>query len=249
VNPASSPPASRAPFKLTRSFWPVLILLIASLALFELTSVDLGLQDHFYNFVTRRWLIDGDAPLPRAFFYDGPKIALIVFGVATLVLLLGPARWREFLGLPGPAGRHALTVVLATLVSGPVLIGIGKSVTNIFCPSEIARYGGDVAYVRVFECYPPGQRPARRGHCFPAGHASGGFALLSLAGLARTRRGQFAGLAFGLAAGGIMGTYQMLKGSHYLSHTVVTALVLWLVFLLWQRALARLFRLQKTSAV
>ncbi|MGC4074573.1 MAG: phosphatase PAP2 family protein [Nibricoccus sp.] len=131
-------------------------------------------------------------------------------------------------------------MVLLTLASGPALIGIGKAVTNIFCPSEITRYGGDVSYVRVFECYPPGQRPARRGRCFPAGHASGGFALLSLAGLARTRRGQLLGAGSGLALGSIMGLYQMLKGAHYLSHTIVTAVVTWLLFLLWLRV-ARLF--------
>jgi membrane-associated PAP2 superfamily phosphatase len=39
----------------------------------------------------------------------------------------------------------------------------------------------------------------------------------------------------GLTAGTVMGVYQMLKGAHYLSHTLVTALVCWLIFLLWRR--------------
>ncbi|WP_175414807.1 phosphatase PAP2 family protein [Nibricoccus aquaticus] len=229
-----------APLNLARTLWPALALLAGALALFELTSIDLLLQDHLYNFTTRQWLIDGTAPLPRLFFYQAPKIFLILFAVSLLALLLGPARWRTFFHFPSPTDRRALLAVLLTLASGPALIGIGKAVTNIFCPSEISRYGGDVAYIRVFECYPPGQRPARRGRCFPAGHASGGFALLSLAALARTRRGQLTGISIGLALGGIMGVYQMLKGAHYLSHTVITALASWLIFLLWHHLATRL---------
>lgn len=132
------------------------------------------------------------------------------------------------------AGRRELLVVVATLASGPALIGLGKVATNVFCPSEIRRYGGEVAHVTLCGSFADGDRPARRGRCFPAGHASGGFALMSLAGLARTRRGQAWGVAIGLAAGWIMGLYQMLKGAHYLSHTLVTMLVVWLVFLGWR---------------
>jgi len=225
--------------KLARTFWPAVALLGATFALFEFTSLDLWVQDRCYDFAARRWLVDGQAPLPRALFYEGPKAALIVLGVLLLALALAPARWRAALRLPASADRRALLVVVATLATGPALIGIGKSVTNVFCPSEVVRYGGDVPYVRLIECYPPGQQPARRGHCFPAGHASGGFALASLAGLARSRRGQLGGLAAGVALGGAMGLYQMLKGAHYLSHTLVTALVAWLVFLGWQRVLTR----------
>ena len=232
-----------APFNLSRTLWPALALLAGLLALFEFTPLDLALQDRFYNFASHRWLVDGTAPLPRALFYTAPKIALIAFAIALLVAILIPARPSI---LPLTPDRRALAVVLLTLISGPILIGIGKAVTNIFCPSEITRYGGDVAYMRVFDRYPPGQRPARRGRGFPAGHASGGFALLSLAGLARTRRGQWIGAGIGLALGGIMGVYQMLKGAHYLSHTVVTALISWLLFLLWHH-LAHLLPLKGTQ--
>ncbi len=37
-----------------------------------------------------------------------------------------------------------------------------------------------------------------------------------------------------------MGLYQMLKGAHYLSHTVVTMILLWIIFLLWHHLLLRL---------
>lgn len=192
------------------------------------------MQDRFFDFAARRWIVDGSEPAGRLIFYDGPKIAVFALAAALLALAAGPARGRERLAF----GRRELCAALLTLGTVPALAGLGKSVTNTFCPSEIRRYGGDVPYVQLCSPYPAGDRPARRGHCFPAGHASGGFALLGLAWLRSSRRWRIGGLALGLAAGWWMGAYQMLKGAHYLSHTVTTMLLAWIVALAWRRVLA-----------
>jgi membrane-associated PAP2 superfamily phosphatase len=215
-----------------RTLWPAVLALGAVIGLFEFTRLDLFVQDLFYDAATRRWLVDATDPLGRALFYTGPKVVLIIpIAIAALVLALGPARWRERLHF----ARRDLWVAVLTLITVPALAGMGKNTTNIFCPSEIRRYGGDVPYIRLCEPYPENDRPQRRGHCFPAGHASGGFALLGLMWLRRTRTWRLGGLALGLGMGWWMGGYQMLKGAHYLSHTVVTMLVAWILMLLWRR--------------
>ncbi|RXK54458.1 phosphatase PAP2 family protein [Oleiharenicola lentus] len=214
-----------------RTLGPAVLVLAVALACFELTGTDLWLQDRFYDPGTGRWLVDAADPLGRLVFYDGPKGLIILTAVALLVLALGPARWRERWRF----GRRDLWVAVLTLVSVPVLAGWGKDTTNTFCPSEIRRYGGDVPYVKVFERYPENDRPARRGRGFPAGHASGGFALLGLMWLRRSSAWRLGGLALGLGAGWWMGGYQMLKGAHFLSHTIVTMLLAWIVMLLWRR--------------
>src|SRR5690606_28600525 len=127
--------------------------------------------------------------------------------------------------------RRDLFVAVLTIATAPALVALGKATTDTFTPAQIRRYGGEVPYVKVIEHYPPGDHPAKRGRGFPAGHASGGFALLALAGLASSRRGRATGIAMGLTFGIVMGTYQMLKGAHYLSHTLVTAIFCWIVFL------------------
>lgn len=210
---------------------PAVLALAGALVVFEFTQLDLWLQDHFYDATAGRWVVDARDPVGRLVFYNGPKALIIPTAVAVLILAAGPARWRDRLRF----ARRDLWVALLTLVTVPALAGLGKNVSNTFCPSEIRRYGGDVPYVKLCEPYPDNDRPERRGHCFPAGHASGGFALLGLLWLRRTRAWRFGGLALGLGTGWWMGGYQMLKGAHYLSHTLVTMLVAWIVMLAWRR--------------
>jgi membrane-associated PAP2 superfamily phosphatase len=217
-----------------RTLWPAVLLLAAVIALFEFTNLDVALQDHFYDFSAQRWLVDAREPVGRAIFYTGPKVAVIIpLAVAVLGLAAGPARWRERWALD----RRGLWVALAVLITVPMLAAVGKNTSNIFCPSETRRYGGDVPYVKLCEPYPPDDKPAKRGVCFPAGHASGGFALLGLLGLRRTRAWRNGAIALGLGLGWWMGGYQMLKGAHYLSHTLVTMLVAWILVLVWRRVL------------
>ncbi|MSU47313.1 MAG: phosphatase PAP2 family protein [Lacunisphaera sp.] len=214
--------------------WVVLLLLAGAVALFEFTGLDLWLQDHFYNFASHRWLVDEKEPVGRAIFYHGPKALVWVIALTTLALAAGPARWRERFQLD----RRGMWLGVLVITTVPALAGLGKKYTNVFCPSEIRRYGGDVAYAKLCAPFPDAERPARRGGCFPAGHASGGFALMGLLVVRASRRWRNGVIALGLGLGWWMGLYQMLKGAHYLSHTLTTMLVAWLVLLLWQRALS-----------
>lgn len=211
-----------------RTLLPAIALLALTIALFELTTLDLQVQDWFFDFSNHRWRIDRDEPIARALFYTGPKIAIIALALALAAALIRP---------PRDLRRRDIGIALLTLVAVPLLVGLGKDTTNVFCPWDITRYGGDVPYVRILARFPAGERPARRGRGFPAGHASGGFALVGLAALARTRRAQWAAIALAACVGGTMGLYQMAKGAHYLSHTLVTALLAWILFLVLRRAL------------
>lgn len=215
------------------ALWTAVLLLLASLVVFELTGLDLWLQDHFYNFSTHRWLVDENEPVGRVIFYNGPKTLISIIGIAVLGFAVGPKRWRERFKF----SRRGLWLGVLVIVTVPIMAGIVKKYTNTFCPAEIRRYGGDVAYAKLCEAYPADDRPAGRGGCFPAGHASGGFALLGLLAIWPTRRWRNAVFVLALGLGWWMGIYQMLKGAHYLSHTITTMLMAWIVVLLWRRAL------------
>jgi membrane-associated PAP2 superfamily phosphatase len=208
------------------------LLLLATLGAAQFTELDLWVQELFYDHETHRWWIDSHDPLWRLLLYTGPKAVLILLGIGCLVTLV--LAWR---GTPATrrltrtAWRPALHL-LACLVTIPLLVSVLKDTTHIHCPSQLDRYGGQTRYVRLFDRNPADPVALARdgrGRCFPAGHASGGFALLGLAAFGRTHRQQWAGFMTGVGAGSIMGYYQMAKGAHFLSHTLTTFCIAWLL--------------------
>ena len=148
---------SHGPAVSNRSLGIALGLLAGVLGLFEFTNLDLALQDRFFNFETQRWVVDEKAPVGRLVFYNGPKALIWIFALTALALAAGPARWRERLRLE----RRGLWLAVLVIATVPALAGLGKKYTNTFCPSETRRYGGDVAYAKLYEPFPAEDRPPR----------------------------------------------------------------------------------------
>lgn len=100
------------------------------------------------------------------------------------------------------------------------LIGLFKSQSRHDCPWNMLQPTA-TGYVWDFS--------ATQGHCFPGGHASTGFALMTgyfVYRLIQPKRAYFYLLA-GLVIGFVMGWGQMMRGAHFLSHNLWTA---WYVF-------------------
>jgi membrane-associated PAP2 superfamily phosphatase len=55
---------------------------------------------------------------------------------------------------------------------------------------------------------------------------------MSLFFLFKSRKNRFIALAFGVTVGWAMGLYKMLIGDHFLSHTVITMVLAWLLILI-----------------
>ncbi|MBF0284992.1 MAG: phosphatase PAP2 family protein [Magnetococcales bacterium] len=200
-----------------RSWWavagPPALALLAVVGLAQFTAMDEWAQSFFWR-PGSGWVVDGNAYGPRLLFYLAPKGMLILFGAGAL--LLGAAAWRGW--APERWKVPALYMALCMAVIPAAVSGL-KASTNVHCPSELVEYGGEHPHVRLLEAPPPGMK---RGRCFPAGHASGGFALAGLIHLGRTRRRRWLGAGITLGVGGVMGVYQMAKGAHFLSHTLAT---------------------------
>ena len=206
------------------------ILLAAVLALFELTNIDLAVQDQLFQQQTQRWLIDAKEPVWRFFLYDGFKGALILFGGALISGYFASFRLSSL-----RAYRSRMLLLVLSLAFVPLIIAGMKDFTNVYCPDQLERYGGDKPYVKVFESYPQDFVQKDKGRGFPAGHATGGFSLMMLYFVFRQKRHRIVGLLFGFSAGWVTGFYQMAKGAHFLSHTVVTMLGAWLIILIIYR--------------
>lgn len=211
------------------------LLLTAVILLFELSSFDIFIQDFFYKPEFHGWIIGRNQLLFRFLFYSGAKSLLIMYGITcALIFVLSP-----IVKLFRPWRSQALLLLLS-LILIPLFINNLKALTNIYVPRKIERYGGDKPYIKLFESYPDNFSPKRRGRGWPAGHASGGFALMALYFMASRKRARMLGLAVGISAGWIMGLYQMLCGQHYLSHTIISMQIAWIIILLIREGQARM---------
>ena len=202
-------------------------LLIAVIALFQFSNLDIFVQSFFYDFDKKSWLIDKNEPILKFFFYDGIKNLLLLFGVAILLSLIffrKNSLIQEY--------KKGLIIVLLSAIFVPVIIGSLKAITNTPCPCNIVYFNGTYPEKKVFDSYPKDFVQKSKVKCWPAGHASGGFALMALFFLFKTPKNQKRALVAALIIAWSMGTYKMLLGDHFISHTVITMLMAWLIILI-----------------
>ncbi|MEJ2489584.1 MAG: phosphatase PAP2 family protein, partial [Sulfurovaceae bacterium] len=128
--------------------------------------------------------------------------------------------------------KRGLLIVLLSMMLVPATVGTLKTTTKVPCPHDIVHYGGSYPDVKVLDAYPKDFLHKSNVRCWPAGHASGGFALMSLYFLFKTPKNKKRALIVAIVIGWIMGLYKMLLGDHYLSHTIVTMLLSWLLILI-----------------
>lgn len=117
----------------------------------------------------------------------------------------------------------ALTTLATLLVVSTI-----KLHSHTSCPWDLQQFGGAASYVSHWAW---GVRDGGTGGCFPAGHASAGFAFIGgffafRHVLPATARRWLAGA---MVAGFVFGLAQQIRGAHYMSHTLWTAWLCWTV--------------------
>ena len=144
-----------------------------------------------------------------------------------LVLMLALGVWWPW-GILRRVDRLArLQCALSALLSLAV-IGLGKGISATSCPWDLAEFGGVARYASHWAL---GVLDGGGGHCFPAGHASAGFAFVG--GYFALRSGALGAargwLAASLLAGLVLGMAQQVRGAHFMSHTLWTGWLCWAV--------------------
>lgn len=197
------------------------------------TDLDMYLQNLWYDAEHGGWLITREMHSHwRWLFYGGMKKGVAwIGGIAVAVILYGI--WKKKILIFRSGSLLALSLLLT-----PLLVNFGKKETNIFCPRQLPEFGGTSGvFRRVLEFADPATLEMC-GDCFPAGHASGGFAITMLF-FCLPKKWRWLGLAFALIYAWIMGLYQMLRGEHFLSDTLVTMFLAWavnaLLLMLWNK--------------
>lgn len=187
-----------------------------------------GLDD-----LIEHWYYD---PAARAFpLRDGVWLTVGAHsGLKMLVIAVGLAAFFAWLASFFELGlrfeRRRLGWIWGAIALASAAISLLKQGSIHHCPWDIADYGGYAPHLALFDSLPAG---IKAGRCFPGGHASGGFALMALYfGLRDERpRAARAALLGALALGWVMGWAQTMRGAHFLSHTLWSAWIVWLVLL------------------
>ena len=222
----------------------LLLLAAASVAVFETWPIDMIVQRAFFD-ASRPGFVWQHDPLVELWLHQRLKAALFVVpAVATVAALFFGLRARRLRPHASAAARHAAglsrrwTFVLVAMLAAPLAVSITKQLTNRPCPWDIAGFGGTLPHRSLFEPAPPGQRALA---CFPAGHSSGGYALLAfaLAGGAPGTRSRWLGArafaGYARALGTAIGFVRMAQGAHFLSHLFWSAWLVWAVQLAIRR--------------
>ncbi|MGB5867744.1 MAG: phosphatase PAP2 family protein [Arcobacteraceae bacterium] len=210
-----------------RDIYITLGVLIVTIIFFGISDIDKIIQNNFYNFDTHLWILDSAEEPYRFIFYDGIKKLLILFAVFlvfTMVVFRKSSIVKEY--------RSGILIVILACIFIPSSVGALKKYTNMPCPKAEKIYGGLYPETKVWETYIEESYKKDTSKCWPAGHASGGFALLSLFFLFKSRKNKILALIVACTIGWSMGIYKMLIGDHFFSHTVITMILAWLIILI-----------------
>ncbi|MEP6906435.1 MAG: phosphatase PAP2 family protein [Pseudoxanthomonas sp.] len=224
-------------YGLASSYWarhlwmPMSVFAMLSLLLMAMGG-DQWLADRLFAMQGNAWALQS-SHIVQDVLHAGGRLASKSGWYIVLTMLLASLcvnrlqRWRM------PLAYLLVSTLLAT-----ALVGAMKRWTHMDCPWDLLRYGGDKAYYGLFSRLPAGMRA---GSCFPAGHASAGYAWVALyfffdRAWPRLRRW---GLGIGLALGLVFGIAQQLRGAHFLSHDLWSLAISWTVALILSRIMLR----------
>lgn len=194
------------------------LLAFALLLAWDFSGLDMWLAHQMADtsgFVLRdHWLL-------KSGLHEGGRIASWL-----LLLGLSLAVWWPVGGLRRTAPERRVQLVVTALVAA-LLVSSVKSFSATSCPWDLADFGGVARYTLHWTGFVLSDGGG--GRCFPAGHASAGFAFVGgyfafrLASPVLARRW----LAGALAAGLVLGVAQQLRGAHFMSHTLWTGWLCW----------------------
>jgi membrane-associated PAP2 superfamily phosphatase len=202
-----------------------LVLFVLAAAVLSVSTLDLDIAHAlFFDEANGRW-IGARSLLTNGIIHTGGQWLLRLIALAALIVWITTfyrSRWRE---LRRPAGY----LILALLLSIGT-VGLLKTMTNVHCPRELSEFGGLIPYTHLFDVRPDS---VQRGQCFPAAHASSGYALLAFWFLFRERNRHWAkfGMVAGILGGLIFGIAQQSRGAHFVSHDVWSAFLVWAISL------------------
>lgn len=197
--------------------WTLFVILVIAIAYFKL---DFRLADIIYAMEGSDWTLS-DSWLTKHVLHDMGKRFSISMGVGVLILIVASFLVERIKKLRRPA----IYLFTSTALSALVVSSIKNSI-NVACPWDLVRYGGDITYIGLLQKWPDGLPDIA---CFPAGHASAGYAWIALYFffdyLFESPGWRRLGAAVALFMGLVFGIDQQVRGAHFMSHDLWSLII------------------------
>ena len=212
--------------------WLPLTAFIAVATTLEISHFDIVFGQLIYHAEGDSWTLKNHWLLEQVLHSDARNLMVLL-----LVVLLG-AWGLSFTIVKLKPYQQAMGYLLFSAGIAATLVSVGKHISGVNCPWDLSLFGGNLDYTPIFSRRPD-TIPA--GQCFPAGHASAGYAWIGLYFIALqyapAKRGWTMGLV--LLLGTTFGITQQLRGAHFVSHDLWTLAICWFTSLVCYRVIYR----------
>jgi membrane-associated PAP2 superfamily phosphatase len=208
---------SRIFLALHLAFVPLALVLLAWFASYS--GLDRTVTDFFYDAEFARFPAH-DSYWLELLGHRVAKMSIWVIALGTLTATFATERIRH-----NPHEQRAIVIAVLAMALGPMMVSALKYSTSHHCPWDLRAYGGFADISRDWFV-----AAADAGRCFPSGHASAGFALISLYFLGYVMDRPTlarAGLIAAIVIGTAFSTVRVIQGAHFLSHNLWAAAIDW----------------------
>lgn len=208
------------------SLWTWLLLplwCLTLLILFPPQTLDIAISGLFFD--GQGW------PLKNDFFfnvvlYKSSKIIPIGVALASVYVLVKNLIANRRGLQPDSYWIYRPLYILIAMLACVLVVWWLKASTGVYCPWSVSYFSGDHALRE-----PTWSWVFQDGRCWPSGHSGTGFCLLALFFALRDKYPQLARktLIAVLLLGTICSLTRIVQGAHFLSHTLATALIDWII--------------------
>lgn len=199
----------------------LLICAVFLLWIYPKTNLDFDLITPYFDAESKVFSLKHDVFLNQV-MHVGLKYFVISIALVAFFLAIFGGRLKL-----SALVRRQLSWAFAGMILSTLAVSILKNQSMHACPWDLTVFGGKYLYYPMLASLPSW---GAGGHCWPGGHASGGFALMAFYFAFRRTHPIFAcaSLIVSLMLGFVMGWAQMIRGAHFLSHNLWSAWVVWL---------------------
>lgn len=181
----------------------------------QTTDLDSQVAQALFNQASGQWLLSEQNRLWFNILYKWPKVLMVV----VVLGLLAGAGWQR--RQTGRWSRRLLYLVAVAAIV-PAVVAVTKALTHMPCPYQLQVFGGQYLEPTLWQGISQRALPVQ---CFPAAHASAGYAWLGLGFISSTMPKRLMGWLAGVSLGSVLGAYKMAVGDHFLSHTLASLFI------------------------